>query len=145
MSTARTPIETIGFIDDYCAFYRHIFPDVRSFEQFKLFHVGLISEPPRKSIPAISKAVGLDETQSLHHFVANSPWQATDLRHMRLTLTCQALRGRGFTLCIDKPAIRRRGAAPITLPARTSGIWARSRMALFLSMRMASWIPSPSR
>jgi SRSO17 transposase len=87
MSTARTPIETISFIDDYCAFYRHIFPDVRSFEQFKLLHLGFLSELPRKSIPAISKAVGLDETQSLHHFIANSPWDGAALRHARLTLT----------------------------------------------------------
>ena len=61
MSTPRTPIDTVSFIDEYCAFYQQIFPDVRSFEQFKLFHVGLLSELPRKSIPAISKAVGLDD------------------------------------------------------------------------------------
>jgi hypothetical protein len=35
MSRPRTPTETVRFIDEYCAFYQHIFPDVHSFEQFK--------------------------------------------------------------------------------------------------------------
>lgn len=73
MTQPRAPIDTVAFIDAYCASYRNLFPDVRSFEQFKLLHLGRIAELPRKSIPAISKAVGLAETQSLHHFVANSP------------------------------------------------------------------------
>ena len=109
MSTRRTPTETVSFIDDYCTYYRSIFPDVRSFEQFKLLHLGCISELPRKSIPAISKAVGLAETQSLHHFIANSPWNVAELRQLRLNLTKQALRGRAFTLCIDETGDKKKG------------------------------------
>lgn len=109
MSTPRTPIETVRFIDDYCAFYQQLFPDVRSFEQFKLLHLGLMSELPRKSLPAISKAVGLDETQSLHHFIANSPWNVAALRQVRLTLTKHALHGRSLTLCIDETGDKKKG------------------------------------
>jgi len=109
MTQPRAPIDTVAFIDEYCAFYRALFPDVRSFEQFKLLHLGLIAELPRKSIPAISKAVGLAETQSLHHFVVNSPWEVTALRQQRLALTKQALRGRAFTVCIDETGDTKKG------------------------------------
>jgi SRSO17 transposase len=88
---------------------RDLFPDVRSFEQFKLLHLGLIAELPRKSLPAISKAVGLQETQSLHHFVVNSPWHVAALRQHRLDLTKQALGGRAFTLCIDETGDKKKG------------------------------------
>lgn len=109
MSVAREPIDTGTFIDTYCASYRALFSDVRSFEQFKLLHLGLIAELPRKSLPAISKAVGLHETQSLHHFVANSPWDVAALRQHRLAITKQALRGRTFTLCIDETGDKKKG------------------------------------
>ncbi len=109
MRVPREPIDTVTFIDEYCAVYRDLFPDVRSFEQFKLLHLGLIADLPRKSLPAISQAVGLHETQSLHHFVANSPWDVAALRQHRLAVTKQALRGRPFTLCIDETGDTKKG------------------------------------
>jgi SRSO17 transposase len=75
MSVARAPIETVSFIDQYCALYQDQFPDVRSFEHFKLLHLGLVAELPRKSLPAIAKAVGLHDGQELDHFLALSPWK----------------------------------------------------------------------
>src|SRR5687768_527574 len=69
MSIPRQPVTTMKCIDDYCALYQDLFPDVRSFELFKLLHVGLIAEIPRKSLPAIAKTVGLPNGQSLHHFL----------------------------------------------------------------------------
>jgi SRSO17 transposase len=48
------PTETVSFIDQYCALYHDLFPDVRSFEHFKLLHLGLVAELPRKSLPAIA-------------------------------------------------------------------------------------------
>jgi len=41
-------------------------------------HLGLISEVKRKSLPAIAQVAGLDNAQSLHHFLTESPWQTFD-------------------------------------------------------------------
>jgi SRSO17 transposase len=53
------------------------FPEVRSFEAFKFLHLGMVSEIKHKSLPAIAKAVGLDNSQSLHRFLSESPWVTT--------------------------------------------------------------------
>jgi SRSO17 transposase len=37
-------------------------------------------------LPAIAKAVGLENGQSLHHFISQSPWQAKDLEKRRLEI-----------------------------------------------------------
>jgi SRSO17 transposase len=80
MSTPRAPVTTISFVDGYCALYQDLFPDVRSFEHFKLLHVGLISEISHKSLPAVAKAVGLPNGRALHHFLSDSPWSITAYR-----------------------------------------------------------------
>ena len=67
MSTAREARPTIRFVDEYCQLYAGLFPEVRSFEAFKLLHLGMISEIKRKSLPAIAKAVGIDNQQNLWH------------------------------------------------------------------------------
>ena len=69
MSVARSAQPTIRFVDEYCQLFEPLFPEVRSFEAFKLLHLGMISEIKRKSLPAIARAVGLDNHQSLHHFL----------------------------------------------------------------------------
>lgn len=74
MLEPRLPSATVNFIDEYCAAYQTLFPQVRSFEAFKYLHLGMISEIKRKSLPAIAKVVGLDNEQSLHHFLTESPW-----------------------------------------------------------------------
>ncbi len=74
MPTSREAHPTIGFIDDYCQLYEGLFPEVRSYEAFKFLHLGMISEIKRKSLPAIARAVGLDNHQNLHHFLTESPW-----------------------------------------------------------------------
>jgi len=53
MFEPREP-ETIKFVDDYCEWYRNLFPEVRSFEAFKYLHIGMISDIKRKTLPAIS-------------------------------------------------------------------------------------------
>ncbi len=68
MSAAGEARPTIRFVDEYCQLFAGLFPEVRSFEAFKLLHLGMISEIKRKSLPAIAKAVGLDNHQALHHF-----------------------------------------------------------------------------
>jgi SRSO17 transposase len=102
MTKARPAASTVTFIDEYCAQYQDLFPDVRSFEQFKLLHLGLLADLPRKSLPAIAKAVGQTDAQSLHHFLASSPWHASALRQRRLELLKQCIGDRPFTLCIDE-------------------------------------------
>jgi hypothetical protein len=60
MSVAREARPTIRFVDDCCQLFARLFPEVRSFEAFKLLHLGMISESKHKSLPAIAKAVGLN-------------------------------------------------------------------------------------
>ena len=43
MTVSRTAKETVKFVDEYCELYRDLFGDVRSFEYFKLLHIGLMS------------------------------------------------------------------------------------------------------
>ncbi len=52
MSAAREARPTIRFVDEYCQRFAGIFPEVRSFEAFKLMHLGMISEIKRKSLRA---------------------------------------------------------------------------------------------
>ena len=59
--------------------------EVRNYECFKYLHLGIISPIKRKSLPEIAKVVGINSAQSLHHFIANSPWSVTKLKEKRLT------------------------------------------------------------
>jgi len=47
-------------------------------EAFKHLHVGMISPIKRKTLPEIAKVVGLDQEQSLHHFLTKSPWSVRE-------------------------------------------------------------------
>ena len=53
MLKPRLPSATVNFVDEYCAAYQTLFPQVRSFEAFKYLHLGVISDIKRKSLPAI--------------------------------------------------------------------------------------------
>ena len=75
MVEPRPAVPTVGFVDDYCNHYQDLFSDVRNFEAFKFLHLGIISELPRKTLPAIARSVGLPNAQSLHHFLQHAPWQ----------------------------------------------------------------------
>jgi len=70
-----------------------------------VLNLGMISELKRKSLPAIAKAVGL-ETQPLHHFLANSPWDVADVRRMRQLLP--ALQEREIIYVLMKLEIEKR-------------------------------------
>jgi len=95
MDKPRAARPTIKFIDEYCASYKNLFPEVRSFEAFKHLHVGMISIK-RKTLPEIAKVVGLDQEQSLHHFLTKSHGQ-WELRTQRLDLILCALKGGKFS------------------------------------------------
>lgn len=85
------------------------FGEVRSFEAFKFLHLGMISDIPRKSLPAIARAVGLPNDQILHHFLTQSPWNVEALRKQRLSIILQQLQGRSIVLVIDETGDRKKG------------------------------------
>lgn len=109
MFAEREPASTIKFVDDYCQWYRKLFPEVRSFEAFKYLHVGMISDIKRKTLPAIARVVGLSNEQGLLHFLTESPWKLEQLRQTRLKLILQVLAGREITLIIDETGEEKKG------------------------------------
>lgn len=46
---------TVAVIDEYCADYKDLFKEVRSYECFKYLHLGMISSLKRKSLPEIAR------------------------------------------------------------------------------------------
>lgn len=108
MTKAREAAPTVAFIDDYCAHYRSVFPNVRQFEQFTRLELGLVAETKRKSLPRLAQTAKADP-QAFHHFLAEAEWSADELRARRLELTRQALRERPFILCIDETGDRKKG------------------------------------
>lgn len=67
MVQPRPAAPTVKFVDEYCQWYKSLFPDVKSFEAFKYLHVGCVSDLKRKTLPEIAKIVGLDN----HSWVAS--------------------------------------------------------------------------
>jgi SRSO17 transposase len=109
MDEPRAARPTINFLDEYCALYRNLFSDVRTFEAFKHLHVGMISSIQRKTLPAIAELVGLPNEQSLHHFLSKSPWQIQQLRNQRLHLILQELKTRKIFVIIDETGDKKKG------------------------------------
>nr|CAD5979752.1 putative transposase for insertion sequence element IS701 [Planktothrix pseudagardhii] len=99
---ARDAQPTVSVIDEYCQGYKDLFPEVRSYECFKYLHLGIISPIPRKSLPEIAKIVGIRSPQSLHHFLANSPWSARELKERRLARTLKGLKEEKIIVIIDE-------------------------------------------
>lgn len=109
MDKPRADRPTIKFIDEYCASYKNLFPEVRSFEAFKHLHVGMISAIKRKTLPEIAKVTGLENEQSLHHFLTKSPWSVKELKKQRLSLIFRKLKGRRIFLIIDETGDKKKG------------------------------------
>jgi SRSO17 transposase len=105
----RAPKTPVGLIDQYCAYYQAIFPEVRSLEQFTALHLGMITESPRKTLPAIARAVGGEDAQALHYFLPHSPWKVSALRKKRLDLIKAVLHERSFILCINETGDKKKG------------------------------------
>ena len=105
----RDAAPTVGFIDHYCWIYRSLFDEVRQFEYFKYLHLGMLSEIPRKSLPAIGRAVGLKDAQGLHHFLKDSDWQVEQVRETRLWLTKLLIGEREIVLIIDETGDKKKG------------------------------------
>lgn len=83
MTIGRSVKETVKFVDEYGEHYRDLFEDGRSYESFKLLPIGLLSELPRKTIPAIAQAVGEPDGQALHHLVRDGQGSVAALRERR--------------------------------------------------------------
>jgi len=111
MVAPRPAQPTLRFVDEYCELYAHLFPEVRSFEGFKYLHLGMISELKRKTLPAIARAVGLENEQGLHHLLTKSPWSVTRLRQTRLKLIVELLKGQGLILLIDETGDCKKGTS----------------------------------
>lgn len=106
---SRTATSTITVVDEYCDAYRDLFSEVRTFENFKHLHVGMLSDIKRKTLPEIAKAVGLHDAQPLQNFLTESPWSIVVLRDRRLELTLKMLQGRSFKLVIDETGDKKKG------------------------------------
>ena len=106
---ARDAKPSVSFIDEYCAGYKDLFPEVRSYECFKYLHIGIIAPIKKKSLPEIAKVVGIKSAQSLHHFIAKSPWSLTEVRNRRLSKIVSALKDKSITVVIDETGDRKKG------------------------------------
>jgi len=106
---ARDAHSTAPVIDEYCSEYKDLFKEVRSYECFKYLHLGIISSIKRKSLPEIAKVAGIISAQSLHHFIANSPWLVDELKNKRLNKILKALKGNAITVVIDETGDRKKG------------------------------------
>jgi SRSO17 transposase len=109
MVKPRPTEKTVKFIDEYCEWYRDLFPEVRSFEYFKYLHLGLISEIKRKTLPAIARVVGLESAQPLDYFIGQSPWSAEELKKRRLALILKILNGEEIIVIVDETGDRKKG------------------------------------
>lgn len=109
MTEPRAAMPSLKIVDEYCAIYRNLFPEVRSWESFRDLHWGIISPLKRKSLPEIAKIVGLENHQSLHHFLTSSPWQAAYLKKRRLEIILKVLAGRSIILIIDETGDAKQG------------------------------------
>ena len=77
-----------------------------------IYVTGIISPIKRKSLPEIAKVVGINSYQSLHHFIAKSPWSGLQLKKRRLTLTKEALKEQKITVVIDETGDRKKRCDP---------------------------------
>lgn len=109
MIAPREARPTVKFVDEYCEGFRKLFPEVRSFEAFKQLHVGMVSEIKRKTLPAIAEVVGIENSQSLHHFLTQSPWEVEELKTLRLQRILSSLKGKKIPLIIDETGDRKKG------------------------------------
>ncbi len=53
--------------------------------------------------------MGLENSQSLHHFLTESPWEVEAVREQRFQLILKSLRGRKIQLIIDETGDRKKG------------------------------------
>jgi SRSO17 transposase len=81
---------------------------------FRAYVLGLLSEAHRKNVEALSAKVIDEPYQSLHHFLADAPWDAAELNRRRLDLlrndTRTAPSDKGI-LILDDTGVPKKGEA----------------------------------
>lgn len=75
MVEPRSPVTTVGFIDEYYNYYQDLNAFVRNFEAYKFLVLGIRSELRCQTLRAIARSVGVPNAQSLRHFLQLSAWQ----------------------------------------------------------------------
>jgi SRSO17 transposase len=121
MRMPRAPKSTVGVVDQDCASYRDVLPEVRSCEYFTALHLGLLAELPRKTLPAMARAVGGDAAQAFHHFLTCAPWAVATCRQKRLDLIRSVLKERAFIWCIDETGNKQKGKTTDYVARQYSG------------------------
>ncbi|WP_281257298.1 transposase [Merismopedia glauca] len=109
MVSPKIAVQTVSFVDEYCEAYKNIFSEVRTFENFKFLHLGIMSQIQRKSLTGIAKAIGLKDSQPLNNFLKNSPWDVQALRLKRLMWLKDKLNNRSFVLVINEIGDKKKG------------------------------------
>jgi SRSO17 transposase len=109
MVKPREGNSTLKLIDEYCRYYRNLFSEVRSFEAFTHLHAGIISDIKRKTLPAIAEIMGLENAQGLHHFLTQSPWEASAYIRQRLELILKLVKARKIIIIIDETGDPKKG------------------------------------
>ena len=111
MTAPRHAEPTLQFIEEHCEKFRDLFEEVRTFENFQALHLGLLSQLPRKSLPALAKFLGLPNPQRLHHVLVTPHLSTQELAQRRLDILKEALMGRPLTLMIDETGSRKKGSS----------------------------------
>lgn len=109
MIAPKQPKLILPIIDEYCENYRDLFPESRTYGFFQAIHIGMLSEIKRKTLPGISKIVGLENEQGLHHFLTRSPWDVNQLKEKRIELILKHLRGRKIRVIFDETGDPKKG------------------------------------
>jgi hypothetical protein len=107
MSAPRTPRSTLNFVEPYCALYRDLVADVRSFNHVKWLHVGLMSEIPQGVVRGPGPRVRSTSGNAFDHGCAQGTGERRDI---------------GDLICGPRGAIRydQRTTAPQGLPAAST-------------------------
>jgi len=87
MTQPRDPKPSVKFVDEYCAIYQNLFPEVRSFESFRNLHLGIISEIKRKSLPEIARICRIGKLSIITPFFN----RVTILNNLRLIIQHECL------------------------------------------------------
>lgn len=109
MTDPRPPKVTVSFVDSYCALYKPLFSEVRSYESFRDLHLGMLSDIKRKSLPEIAKVVERENHQGLHHFLSESPWSASELTQQRLKTILRVIQGEEIIIIVDETGDKKKG------------------------------------
>jgi SRSO17 transposase len=76
---------------------------------------------PRQTLPALARAVGVDEAQAFHHFLPQAPREGARLRQTRLALRKAVFQKRPLLLCMDETGEKKKGQTTASGARQSSG------------------------